>query len=87
MQLREAVGDALASGAKKLLIDLKEVRQMDSSGIGEMLAAHASAARLGCQIKLSGLSSRVATVLQVTRLMGVLDTHENVDEALLAFAD
>jgi anti-sigma B factor antagonist len=41
--LREKVKGLLAAGEKKLVLDLKDVTLIDSSGLGALVAAHSSA--------------------------------------------
>ena len=82
--LREAVHEAVDAGATKILINLGEVSTIDSSGIGELVAAHASITKAGGRLLLVGLPQRVATVLQITNLLGILELYDDVDEAIAA---
>jgi anti-anti-sigma regulatory factor len=50
------------------------------------MAAYSSVTRHGGALKLSGLSPKVATVLQVTQMTGLLDVFDTQEEALVAFA-
>lgn len=81
-QMRDAIADALASGPKNILLNMQRVSKLDSSGTGELVAAHTSVAKGGGRLLLVGLSPRVAAVLQITNLLGILELFETVDEAL-----
>ncbi len=85
VELRNAVHDALESGNKKILLNLRKVSAMDSSGVGELMAARTSILRLGGQLRLAELSPRVATVLQVTNLAGLLEPNATEKDALDSF--
>ena len=84
--VRESVQEALAGGEHLLLLDLYGVNALDSSGVGELMAAYTSVTNRGGKLKLARLSPKVASVLQVTRLAGVLDSYPTQAEALVAFS-
>lgn len=86
VRVRDAVHQALEGGSRKILLNLKGVTGMDSSGLGEVVAAHASAVHRGGVLKLAGLSPKVASLLQLTQLVGVLPLHDSEKAALASFA-
>lgn len=83
--LREAVHEALEAGAKKLLVSLKEVSTIDSSGIGELVSAYTTVTNRGGKLKLVHLPPRVMDVLQMTQLITVFDSFEDEKEAVESF--
>jgi anti-anti-sigma factor len=83
--LRQAVADAVESGATKLLLNLGSVSYMDSAALGELLSSRQLLAEKGGQVRLCALQSRVRTVVEITGLSAVLDVHETEAEALAAF--
>jgi len=84
--LRNAVQDAVNSGATKVLINLHEVTTIDSSGVGELVGAYTTATNRGIKLKLVNLPDKVSDILTVTQLITVFDTYDNEDEAISAFA-
>jgi len=85
VRLREAVHEALGEGRQHLLLDMSRVTSMDSAGVGELVAAYASARNRGAQLKLLKLSPKVAAVLQITQIHGVLPIFNDEEEALASF--
>ncbi|MDH3745576.1 MAG: STAS domain-containing protein [Acidobacteriota bacterium] len=81
-ELRESIQEAMDQGAQNILLNMKRVTKLDSSGVGELVAAHATMSRLDGRLLLVGLSDKIASVLQITNLMGVLESFEDVDSAL-----
>lgn len=81
-KMREAIAQAREAGAKNILLNMERVTKLDSSGIGELVAAHASVTRAGGRLLLVGLPGKVATVLQITNLLGILELYDNIDEAI-----
>lgn len=83
--LRDAVGAALTAGSRKLLINLEGVTTIDSSGIGELVAAYTTVTNRGGKLKLLKLSPKVNDILQVTQLVTVFDIFDDEAEAVKAF--
>ena len=86
VQLRNEIKDLLAAGKKRILIDLKRVKSMDSSGLGELVRVRASAINAGAQVKLLHVEDKVHEVLEMTRLIGVFETYDDEIDALGSFA-
>lgn len=84
--LRDAVHAALNGGAKNVLISLSGVTTIDSSGIGELVAAFTTAMNRSCKLKLMKLSPKVNDILQVTQLVTVFEVFDEEDEAVASFA-
>ncbi len=83
--LRDAVHDAVNGGAKNILINLKSVKTIDSSGIGELVAAFTTVTKAGGALKLFSIPPKVSDILQITQLVTVLDILEDEDEAVASF--
>ena len=84
-QLRDALHALAEKGHKKILLNLGEVTYIDSSGIGELVAAYASMANREGTLKLLGLTKRVKDLLQITKLYTVFDVHEDEAHAVKSF--
>lgn len=65
--LRETLRGLMTRGRNKILVNLHEVSFIDSAGIGELVAAFKEVTEGGGQMKLVGLSGRVAYQLLATR--------------------
>lgn len=83
--LRDSVIEALESGARDLLINLTDVSTIDSSGIGELVAAYTTVTNRGGKLKLVGLPPKVSDILQITQLVTVFEVMDTEDEALATF--
>lgn len=84
--LRDALRDLVKSGHKDILLNLKEVSYIDSSGIGELVSAYTTITNQGGHLKLLGLTHRVKDLLQITKLYTVFDVHEDEAHAVRSFA-
>lgn len=75
--VRAAIDEAVAAGNNKLVVNLAEVPSIDSSGIGLLVKAMASAKQRGGTLKLVNPSK---FAIQVLRLVGVLNLFEVFDD-------
>lgn len=84
--LRDAVQQALESGATKILLNLGAVTTIDSSGIGELVSAYTRVTNRGGKLKLMSLPAKVQDVLFITQLISVFEIYDTEEEALASFA-
>ena len=83
--LREKVKSLLASGQKKIVLNLGEVNYIDSSGIGELVSAFTTTKNQGGELKLLHLTKKVHDLLQITKLYTVFDVKEDETAAVKGF--
>jgi anti-sigma B factor antagonist len=84
--LREKVKSLLAEGKKNIVLDLKNVAMIDSSGLGALVAAHSSAKSGGAALRLCNLGSRTNELLQMTRLLTVFEVSNSEADAVRAMS-
>lgn len=84
--LRDSVQEALAAGAQNILVNLKDVSTIDSSGIGELVAAYTTVTNRGGKLRLFGIPPKVSDILQITQLVTVFDILDDEEEAVGSFA-
>jgi anti-sigma B factor antagonist len=82
VMLREIVREMAARGNKKLVLNLREVHYLDSSGVGELVRTHTTVKNLDGQLRLASLSKRVSDLLEMTRLASVFDIEKDEDSAI-----
>lgn len=80
--LKERFQKLLESGEKRLLVDLSQVRFIDSSGLGALLSGYKNANLHQGTLALSGLQPRVKEMFELTRLNRVFEVYSSVDEAI-----
>jgi anti-anti-sigma factor len=84
--LRANVNALLASGTKKIILNVDRVAYIDSSGLGILVAASRAAKSHGASLALCNLGSHFEGVLQMTRLLTVFDTYKTEADAVLGMA-
>lgn len=73
-------------GDKKILVRLQHVSKTDSSGLGELVSSHASAAHAGATMKLLNVDSKVENLLVMTKLSTVFESFNSEAIALISFS-
>lgn len=76
-QLRNQVDDAINAGARSILIDLKEVTFMDSSGLAALVIALKSIRAAGGQLCVCSMNSQVRLLFELTNMTQVFEVFEN----------
>ena len=84
-QFRTHIRGLLDSGARKILLNMRNIHHLDSSGVGELVRAFASTNSQGGELKLVNLTKRLHDLLSVTKLLTVFETFENEMRAVDSF--
>jgi anti-sigma B factor antagonist len=84
--IRQTISDLLINGGRKIVLNLKDVNYVDSSGIGELVRTYTSVTREGKQLKLLNLTKKIRDLLVITKLLTVFQVYENEQAALASFA-
>jgi anti-anti-sigma factor len=75
----------VANGVRKVLLNLIELTQVDSSGISIIVRTYVSLKRQGGDMGLLRPSGRVLEVFRVLRLLDTIPTFEDEAQALASF--
>jgi anti-sigma B factor antagonist len=82
---REGLVKALDGGKTKLLLNIKDVSVMDSTGLGEVVRAKATCAKKNAQIKLLNVHGKIYDLLMLTQLTGVFEIVQDEAKAVEGF--
>jgi anti-sigma B factor antagonist len=58
---------------KRIVIDLKEVPFMDSSGLGTLVSLYVSGRTRGCKVELVNLSPALSTLLSMANVLSLFE--------------
>jgi len=84
--LRVKLKSLVAEGKKKAVLNMDNIKYIDSAGLGILVAAHVSAKLQGASLKLSNLGSKFREVLQITKLFTVFDVYNTEADAVASFS-
>jgi anti-sigma B factor antagonist len=85
--LRRIIRAVVDSGAPRVVINLEDVVDIDSSGVAELASGHIAATNRGCMLTLCCLSRKLRHIFAITRLNDVFRIYDSEAEALAASAD
>jgi anti-anti-sigma factor len=85
-QLHSALQSVIKEGAKKVIVVLNGIPQIDSSGISTLVRISIQLAREGGVLRLVVGHGRVRDALTVTRLVEAIPTFETESAALANFS-
>ena len=84
---RKMIHELTAGGRKQIVLNLTDVTYIDSSGIGELIAAYAIVKHQGGAIKLLNPGKRVYDLLHITKMYRVFEVFEDRGKAVSSFSD
>ena len=84
--LRDVMNELVAEGWKKVVLNLRDVTIMDSSGIGEVVSSWKLAQRFGGTVKLLRPGQSVRRTLQLTQLLPLLEVFDSEADAVASFS-
>ncbi len=77
--LKEFVLGLLEKGEIQIVVQLDQVRFIDSSGLGALLSGHKNAETRSGKLSLVGLQPQVLSMFELTRLNRVFDIYPDLD--------
>lgn len=85
LALRDQVRDLLSKKRPRILLNLKGVDYIDSTGVGVLVGAYTSTRSRKGMFKLLNLSQKVQKTLLITRLLTVFEVYSDEQKALESF--
>lgn len=85
--LQDRVYRAIRESLTFVVLDMKEVSWINSSGLGALMACLTTLRGSGGDLRLARVSDRVRRPIAITRLDQVLVMFESVEEALKGFGE
>jgi anti-sigma B factor antagonist len=85
--LREKLKSLIAEGEKKIVLNLANIKYIDSAGVGTLVAAHISAKTQGASVRICHLGRKFHEVLQITKLLTVFDVYDTEVAAVSSFEE
>jgi anti-sigma B factor antagonist len=82
--LRQAVTDLLAGGFTHLVVDMRPVAFLDSTGLGVLVGARKKVLHTGGSLALVCDTPRLLRLFRITGIDQALPIHPDVDAALAA---
>ena len=85
LALHKAIRCLVNEGKTKILLNLANVTDIDSTGLGELISSRVTLSNQGGEIKLVHLTERLRDLMTITKLLTVFDVYDNEPDALASF--
>lgn len=72
-------------GKKNIVVDLKSVKFMNSSGLGMLISGFTTVKNGGGSFKLANATEKINSLLVITKLITIFENYNSVDEAIKSF--
>ncbi len=83
--LRNSIAQLLKEGRKQILLNLRGLLYLDSSGVGDLVHTYMSVIKRGGEMKVVGLTEKVEEILKITQLYQVFQEFQDEQSALQSF--
>src|SRR5262245_18881968 len=80
--LHRTVSSLIDRGAQHVLLDLANVPYIDSTRLGELIAAHVSVTRKGGRLGLVAAPARIVALLAMAGLGDIFERFDTIDNAV-----
>lgn len=82
-ELRDRIDSELESAnVRNIVFDFSEVGFMDSAGVGLLIGRYKTADRLGGKIGITGISSKMDRILDMSGIYKLMKRYATLDDAL-----
>jgi anti-sigma B factor antagonist len=85
--LHDLVSEQVNGGHNKILLNLREVNYVDSSGVGDLLEAMTVVQNHGGEFRICSVTGRVSVLMSRTHMDSVLNIDTDEPAALQAFSE
>ena len=83
--LRKVFDELITQKAKKVILDLGGVTYIDSSGLATLIEVLRKMKRYDGRLRLCGLSDKIRSLFEITKLTKLFNMHATEQEALVGF--
>jgi len=84
-ELKAQVHQLLDEGIRKIVLDLENVKRMNSSGLGVLISILTSIRNHGGELKLAAINETMKGILVLTKLNSIFDTYKTSEGATQSF--
>jgi anti-sigma B factor antagonist len=83
--LNDKLHELIDKSKMNVVADLNKVNWMNSSGLGILIGGLTTMRNNGGDLKLANVTDRIQSLLMITKLLTVFETHDTLDKAVSSF--
>ena len=85
-EFNELLHKYIDEGKKNLIVDLHDVKFMNSSGLGMLIGGLTTMKKAEGNLKLANVTDKIQSLLVITKLITIFEYYNSVDEAAKSFS-
>lgn len=86
-KLNEALHETIEKGRKNVVVDLRKVSFMNSSGLGMLIGGLTTMRNAGGDLRIANAAKKIESLLIVTKLITVFKHYRSLDEAVASYEE
>ncbi|MCL5028382.1 MAG: STAS domain-containing protein [Bacteroidetes bacterium] len=86
-EFNELLHKVLDEGKKNVVVDLSEVKFMNSSGLGMLIGGLTTMKKGNGTLKLARTTDKIESLLVITKLSTIFESFETVEDAIKSFGN
>ncbi len=83
--LHDRLYELIESDKNQIVIDLTGVDWMNSTGLGILISSYTTLRNNNGELKLANVTEKIQSLLTITKLVTVFDSHDSVEDAVKSF--
>lgn len=84
-ELNALLHKLIDEGKKNVVVDLSNVKFINSSGLGILISALTTMRNGGGELKLANVTEKIESLLMITKLITIFEHYESVEDAVKSF--
>ena len=81
-RLKDKINSLIHQGRSQIALNMRDITYIDSSGLGQLIAAFATVKRQGGRLVLFSVGKNTHDLLSMTKLLTVFDTFDSEADAV-----
>ncbi len=83
--LHEKLHELIENGTREVVVDLRDVDWMNSSGLGILIGGLSALRKSGGDLRLATVTEKIEEVLRITKLDRVFDIYPTIEDAVSSY--
>ena len=85
-EFNELLHKFIDEGKKNIIVDLHDVKFMNSSGLGMLIGGLTTMKKAEGNLKLANVTDKIQSLLVITKLITIFEFYNSVDEAAKSYS-
>ncbi len=87
VSLNEQLHELIENDQKNVVVNLSNVKFMNSSGLGMLIGALTTMRKAGGDLRISNAGDKIRSLLTITKLITVFKHYQSLEEAVNSFKE